>query len=181
MRIIFFLLIGFTAFSQHSLRYKKFASQLVPIDTIKVELKYKSGKIKERSTKLKYKHKGEFFEFYYGNRTLYRRNGQISRINEFDPFGITTKSKCFIKGTVWCESETLEIDTNAKNQYEFLKLYKHLNILTNVKIYAPSIRAGSMYLKKEGKKRNNKKIGIWKKYSYLDKLIKEKNYNKVRN
>ena len=73
------------------------------------------------------------------------------------------------------ESTTISIDTKAKSPREFLLRDRKI-ILTTLEAKYKCSKDCQWYKHKEGKRRNGRKIGLWKTYSESGEVLSEKSY-----
>ncbi len=164
-------------FGQQTSAYKEITNQLIVVDTIQVEKKFKNGTLKEKGTIINYVYGTRSLELYAGELTYYHNNGEIQVKKMLDEYGTTLTAKQYSrKGILLSETEVIKIDTKAKSPKEFLDHEKHLMVRKRYKYYDYSFKMNKWYLKKEGDLFNGVKSGIWKFYTADGKLKKEKNY-----
>lgn len=169
-KVIIFCFIIFTkfSFSQHTESYMAIANNFKIVDSSKVELKWKNGKIKERKKTIKLIHNNTEYKLLTGVHEQFNRKGIKRTESLFDKYGNYLSYKFFdLDGNIITEIVTLKID------------YTHNQLLEITKEYTDYMEyKGEIYRYKTGKKCNNKKIGKWFTYDSCGNIIKEKNYSK---
>lgn len=172
LTIILFL-IGTIAYSQHTDRFISFTSSIKPIDSIEVNLKFRNGNPKKNGVIIIYESGDYHYEMYTGKLTEYYKSGDIKSIDEFDNIGNLISSQLYdFEGTLYCDMNTLKIDTEAKSIDEFFSTEEHLSILIHAKKYRLSLFPGKWFLLEEGNTLNGERIDKWKRYN-KDGTIKE--------
>jgi len=178
LKIFFFFLFAIQIINaQQTEQYKNLTSQIEPLETKKIERKYRNGKIKEVYYLTTYEHKGLKYYLYSGKYYSYFRSGIKSEEREHDMFGVPLFTTWYYSnGDLSLKNKTIEIDTNAKSIKEFLESDKHLTRRLYSEIFIPlNGEKDKPILIKEGEKVNGKRTGIWKFYR-KGKLTKEKVY-----
>jgi len=175
--LLFFLFSNLIINAQQTELYKNFTSRIKPLETKKVERRYRNGKIKEVYYLTTYEHKGLEYYLYTGKYYSYFRNGIKSEEREHDMFGVPLFTKWYYwNGDLSLKNKTTEIDTKANSIKEFLESDKHLTRRLYSEIFIPlNGEKDKPILIKEGEKVNGKRTGIWKFYR-KGKLTKEKVY-----
>jgi len=174
---IFIFLFSLNCYSQQSSEYIALIKDLKPRKTKTIDLKFSNGNQKEIGFSNEFEFGDYIYSYYTGKRTQYYRKGTIVYEYEYDDFGVLLSCRWYDGfDNLLRETLTLEIDSKAKNLKEFLDSDKHLTIKTIERIYRWSTDLNKYYVKKEGKKINGKKVGIWKTYSDNGNLIKESNH-----
>ncbi len=164
-------------YSQHTEKFNNITSNLKPSDSLTVDLKFSNGKQKEIGKIYEYEFNDYVYSFYYGKQIEYYRDGSLAYENEYNDYGILLSCKWYVgSNNLLRESETLKIDSNAKNVKEFFEKEKHLTITTKEKIYRYDNKKCEYYLKKEGLRINGKKTGLWKIYEKDGSTKKEEMY-----
>ena len=164
-------------YAQYSEEYKALIENInPPTDSIKVEHRYKNGKIKDTGWQLYYTQNNREYSLLKGKHYLHFKGGQWNE-TDYDAFGNIMLHRSFdSEGIVIYESETKYISTTASNINDFFESDKHLIFVRNLKQYEYSIKLCKYYLKKEGEITNGRKSGKWKTYYPDGKLKKEKEY-----
>lgn len=171
---IIILFLSLKCYSQHSEKFISLTSILKPSDSITVDLKFSNGNQKEIAKIYEYELGDYVYSYYYGKRIEYYRDGSIAYEYEYNDYGILLSCKWFDgHNNLWRESQTLKIDSDAKNSKEFLQKEKHLTITINEKIYRYDNDKCEYYMKKEGLRINGKKTGVWKTYNPDGTIKKE--------
>lgn len=174
--LLFFVLVA-KSYGQYSGNYKKLASALTPSKTEPHLTKQRKGETDEKGT-ISYYKVGEYeYAFYTGKWTKYFSNGQIMIDALYDAFGRTLEWRLYDRdGNLTEEHITVQLDTTAKDSEEFLDKLSTIQSTFVLKRYKFSSKTCSWYLFLEGKKRNNKRIGVWKKYKPDGSVKKETKY-----
>lgn len=164
-------------YSQYSEEYKSLIKNISPpTDSIKVQHKYKDGKIKDSGWQIYYTVNKREYSFLTGKHFLYFKGGQWNE-TDYDAFGNIMLHRGFdSEGNVLYEDKRKYISTTALSAYEFLESDKHLTFVSDIKIYLFSNKICKYYLKKEGEITNGRKSGVWRTYYPDGKLKKEKVY-----
>lgn len=177
LTIIFLLLICNLSRAQHTDRFKKLVNELEKIESKPDTIFYENGKIWWTSTITSYKYNSETYSTYSGKQTQYYKNGKIASELLLGNFGNILSWESFDReGNKTSESITIELDSNAKNLFEFFKNDEHLTFKRKIKKYKCSNKLGIYYLFKEGQTLNGKKNGLWKTYRENGELKKQKTY-----
>lgn len=160
--------------AQHTAEFDKIASKIKLTETIAIDAKFKNGNQKIKGHNNIYEFGDYIYERPTGKRNEYYKSGKIMIEAEYDAYGYILNCKSFDgNGNLLHELKTLKVHTTANTAKQFLNSTKHLEILTEEKIYKCS---SDFYLQSEGQRLNNKKIGTWKKYFDNGELKKEKEY-----
>lgn len=173
--LVFF--IQLSMYSQYSEKYKSLVESInPPTDSIKVEHKYKDGKIRDTGWQLYYIQNNREYSLLKGKHYLYFKGGQWNE-TDYDAFGNIMLHRGFdSEGNILYESKTKYITTTATTANEFFESDKHLTYVRDEKHYFYSTKLCKYYLKKEGEISNGRKSGLWKTYYPDGKLKKEKEY-----
>lgn len=162
--------------AQQSQAYKLMIQKLVPVDSSVNEVKFKNGNLKEKGKTLIYNTEDVTCEFYTGKMIQYYGSGPKLYEYVFDDYGNQMSFKFFdVDGNLKKESMTISMDTKAKNPKEFLLRDRKI-ILTTIETKYKCSKNCQWYKFKEGKRKNGKKIGLWKTYSESGEVINEKSY-----
>jgi len=163
--------------SQESEVYKNLTSQIKPLETKKIERKFKNGNIKEVYFLTTYEHNGVKYYLYSGKYYSYWRNGTVSEERDHDMFGVPLFTNWYYwNGDVSMKNKATEIETNAKSIKEFLESDKHLIRRSYSEYFVPlNGEKDKPILVKKGEEINGKRVGLWKFYR-KGKLVKEKVY-----
>jgi hypothetical protein len=165
--------------AQHTERFLELTKSLKAIDSSTVIRKYKNGNPKEITKYLKYEFGDYTYEFISGKHQLFSKEGTMFFEQEFDKFGnILTHRQINDKGEVYKFIKTEKIDSKSKTTEDFLDSDKNIIITVYEKECSSTDKNGELFLWKEGKRVNGKKIGIWKTYNGCDDSIKLKDYTK---
>lgn len=174
---IIILFLSLKCYSQHSEKFKTLSSNIKPIDTLAVNLKFNNGKQREIAKLYTYVIGNNSYNFYSGKRITYYKNGTIAYESEYDDFGNILNYKWYDgENNLWYESETIKIDTEAIDIDYFLEYDDHLTVTITEKIYRFDKVTCEYYLKKEGQRINGKKNGIWRTFHPDGNIKKEKKY-----
>ena len=153
-------------FSQHTESYLSFANNFKFLDSSKVEIKWRNGKVKERKNIIKIEYKNTEYDRLTDIYTQFNRKGIKRTESLFDKYGNYLSYKFFdLDGNIITEFITLKIDYNEKGFVEITELWNEYMSSKN-----------DVYLYKQGKKRNNKKIGTWLTFDNCGNIVKEKNF-----
>jgi len=174
--IIIFLL-SLQCFSQHSEEFVKLTSNLKPLDTIKVDLKYGNGNQKEIGILYEYEFDGYIYSNFFGKHIQYYRDGSIAVECDYDDFGILLSSKYYYgDGNLWVSSQTLTIDTVSRNLHDIFQKSSHIIVTEIEQNYRFDSKTCEYYLKKTGNRINGKKTGVWKTFNVDGSVKKESLY-----
>ena len=137
---------------------------LTPIDSSRIEKKFGNGKPKYVGTTTYYKYQDKEYSFLTGKHIKYYKNGSRT-VGIYDSWGTVLKNKYFDKnGNLISDSETLLLDTTAKDLNEFDDSNKHITFVLETKEYKYDSGLSKWYLYREGQHTNGKKSGTWKYY-----------------
>lgn len=175
--LLIILLVNFSAFAQYSTEYKSLIANISKYtDSVKIEQKFKNGKVKSTGYQTYYNVDNQEYSFLIGKHYLYFKSGQWNE-TIYDSFGNLMSHRSFYPdGNVVYELITSYISTTAKSITEFLNSDKHLIFERNAKRYDFSHKLRKYYLQEEGHMKNGKKTGIWNFYNEDGTLKKSKNY-----
>ena len=183
MKQISLLFLCFTfstsLFAQHTKSYKQFTSHFVLVDSILIDTKYSNGFKKESGMKLVYEYGDYIYEFMAGKYLQYDKKGNVITNSEFDNHGNYLSYKYYDNnGNIIEELIIDKIDVSTSDIGSFMKNYwQYTDVFGHQKKYSYSFKLCLNYLKKEGRKKNLNKIGLWKIYNEKGDLKKEKYYN----
>lgn len=175
--LLIILLVNFSAFAQYSPEYKSLVANISkPTDSIKIEQKFKNGKIKSTGYQTHYNLNNQKYSFLIGEHYLSFKNGQWNE-TVYDSFGNLMSHRSFDPdGNIIYELITSYISTTAKSITEFLNSDKHLIFERIAKRYHFSNKLHKHYLQEEGHRKNEKKAGIWNFYNQDGTLKRSKIY-----
>ena len=119
-----------------------------------------------------------FFDIQVGERREYYWSGKLKSYTRYNNFGKKLQIKRYTRDGNLKESiKTTLLDSSAKNIIEFFSSNEFLTLLQIHKEFKYSSKLNEMYLRKEGKIKNGKKIGEWDIYKPDGSLKRNKNYN----
>jgi hypothetical protein len=175
--LLIILLANFSAFAQYSPEYKTLVANISkPTDSVKVEQKFKNGKVKSSGYQVYYIIDNQEYIFLVGKHYLYFKNGQWNE-TVYDSLGNLMSHRAFDPdGNIYFEQITSYISTTAKSITEFFNSDKHLIFERNEKKYHFSNKLHKYYLKEEGHRKNGKKAGNRNFYNEDGTLKRRKNY-----
>lgn len=158
------IIVPFFSFAQHSKNYLEVMNNLIPTNSSSIETNFGNGKPKYVGTTTYYRYQDKEFSFLTGKYIKYYKNGSRTE-GIYDSWGTILENKYFDKNSnLISESETLLLDTTAKDFDEFDSTYKHITIVLKRKQYKYDSRLSKWYIAKEEEHTNGKKSGAWKYY-----------------
>ena len=181
-KTILLLLLSLTfnhALAQYSKKYIAFTKNLKPIDSSTVVKKYKNGNIRNTYKGLIYLINDYEYTVPYGKEQMFRKDGALVYERHFDRYGSELLIQYFNKsGKIYFTAETESIDIKSNSIKEFFNSHKNQVSIILEKEYFIVEENGEekAVLWRMGKRRNGKKIGVWKIYNACGKLRKEKKY-----
>ena len=177
LRLIILFLINLSCYSQHSERFNKLIENVNPSDSIIEIKKYKNGKTKSVNRFYEYEYGDYIYTFSYGTNQIFNKKGILVYEIKYVNFGNFILEKQFSDdGEIVLVSESEFIDTSAESLEKFFKSHKHLTYTISQKSYGTIFETNETYIAQEGRRKNGKKIGIWKTYN-CEGLVKEKEYS----
>jgi len=177
--IIFTIIFSLNIQAQHTERFLELTKPLKAIDSTTIIRKYKNGNPKEITKYLQYEYGDYIYDFFNGKYQIFDKNGIVFYEEEFDRFGNILKGiQINENGEIFKEIVTEKIDVKTESIEKFLNSRKTVIITAYEKEYSSTEKNGELFLWKEGKRVNGKKIGVWKTYNGCDDTIKIKDYSK---
>ena len=125
-RIFFFFFLStvfgeWTAYGQHTKRFKEITKNLIAMDTSYNEYYYSNGALKKTGASIVYQRPEYTYHKDYGRIITYYKSGTIKSEQIFDNFGnILDATFYHPNGTTWWKSETLKIDCDLVDFNDFL-------------------------------------------------------------
>jgi hypothetical protein len=165
--------------AQYSAKYLSLVKDLVAVDSVQVTVHFKNGQPRESYQQLIYEINGDLYTVPYGEVKMYRRDGVLYLRQVYDRYGNELSRQFFGRGNIeYFKTEAEFIDTQAKTTEEVFSKRNTQIVTLLEKEYFFVKEDGEFKRKlwKEGKRRNKKKIGVWKMYDACGNLRKEKQY-----
>ncbi|MBX2829039.1 MAG: hypothetical protein KTR22_12815 [Flavobacteriaceae bacterium] len=161
-----------TLCSQHTDHFLEQTKAIQPSDTVVVEKFHKNGIIKEEGTALIYERPEYAYSRKFGNYKTYYKDGVLKSETVYDRFGNPMSAIFYNRnGTTWWKSETLEIDLAIEDPLDYFVSDRPISITKWNKEMKYGYDIDKMFLRSEGKIIDGAKIGTWKVYDELGRLL----------
>lgn len=171
--IIFVLFFNYFLMAQHTKRYRDLMSDLRLVDSTLINKNYKNGNKKILGKYYVYLINEYEYQLPVGKHVEYYSNGQKMSEKLYDNLGIPLEARLYggLNNLLY-EVKAIKIDAKGKKVGDVIESLESFEIITEEKKYRFSDKICGWFLFKEGRRRNGKKIGEWKKY-YPDGAIKK--------